>query len=154
LNFLLLNSLLNKSICNEPRVFQLFIDIPRFKDGYTREHAKGFVESAKQGWEEDSKYTFFIKNPNDEIVACLDIKSSDINNGEIGYWASERYSGVMTNAVIKLLELAKKGGFYHLHALIKSENEKSAKVVTKAGLKFIQTIEEEGNYYKRFEITL
>jgi RimJ/RimL family protein N-acetyltransferase len=142
------------AICSEPRVFKLFAHIPKFANGYTTDHAKGFVASAQKGWQENTKFTFLVRNPEGRIVACLDIKSNNLDDSEIGYWASELYPGVMTNSVIKLCDIARKAGYKHLHALVRLENDKSKNVVKRAGLQFAKTIVENETPYNRFEIDL
>ncbi len=121
-------------ICNEPEVFKLFGHIEKFKEGYTEEHARGFIQKAQEGWKNGEKFTFLIRNADGKIVAAADIKSNNVDDAEIGYWATAGYPGIMSNAVIALCNAAKKSGFKHLHTLVREENVKSIKVSINAGL--------------------
>jgi RimJ/RimL family protein N-acetyltransferase len=141
-------------ICNEPLVFKLFAHLPGFKDGYTIEHALKFINNAKSNWNENKKYVFIVRNSEGKIVACTDIKSNNLEDAEVGYWASANYPGVMANAVRTLFLVAKKAGYLHLHALIRPENEKSLKVAENAGMTLSGGVEEKGRIYDRFDIDL
>ena len=155
------------SICNEPLVYSwVFNDL---FDGqpYPIEKAKEFIEKAKKEWSENEGFVFFIslleklfssklsnlfiRNPEKEIVAAIDIKSPDLESAEIGYWASEKYPGLMTNAVLALCDIAKDAGFKSLWATTKMDNQKSMNVLKRAGFTDLGKVERKGKPRRKFE---
>ena len=126
-----------RTICNEPLIYQwCFKDL--CKGGpYPEELALDWFQWAKSGWEEDSHYVYAILAADDKIAAACDIKSSNKEHAEIGYWASSSHGGIMSNAVTSLIGLAKSAGFINLFADIHPENHKSLAVIRRC--KFTQT---------------
>lgn len=134
-----------QKICNERLVYK-WLFTKRFPQGYTHIDAKEFVTWANKGWDQGQFFVFFIISPNDEIVGAMDIKTNTLDASEIGYWVSENYSGLATNAVNELKSIAKEAGFLKLFAQTKSENESSNKLLLRAGFeadrKYLKSIEE------------
>ncbi len=126
-----------QAICNEPLIYQwCFKDLCKGKP-YPEKLALDWFQWAKSGWEEDSHYVYAVLNPNEKIAAACDIKSSNREHAEVGYWARSSHRGIMTNAVSALIELAKDADFINLFADIHPENQKSLAVIKRCG--FIET---------------
>lgn len=86
-----------------------------------------------------------VRDSQKEILAAVDIKTADLNEGEVGYWATSEKPGVMTAAVKKLSEIAKEAGYKKLYALVRFTNDKSSAVITRAGFQFIGKIKYKEN---------
>jgi RimJ/RimL family protein N-acetyltransferase len=131
--------------CNERLVYK-WLFTKRFPQGYTHIDAKEFITRANKGWDQGKFFVFFIISPNDEIVGAMDIKTNTLDSAEIGYWVSENYSGLATNAINELKSIAKEAGFLKLFAQTKSENEKSNELLVRTGFKadrkYLASIEE------------
>ncbi len=124
------------SICNEGKVYSwLFRDIFENKP-YTEDKAKEFFEIGAKGWSENRMFIFLLLSSTGEVAAAIDIKSSDLDNAEIGYWASESHRGCMTNTTTELLGLARDAGYRKLLGRTKKGNKDSANVLLRAGFQF------------------
>jgi RimJ/RimL family protein N-acetyltransferase len=78
------------------------------------------------------------------VVGAIDIKSSDLDAGEIGYWASSEYPGYVTNAVVALSQLAKNAGFKSLFADTVPDNLPSQSVLRRAGFNHQGLVDRKG----------
>lgn len=139
-------------ICSQNSVYELLFR--RMLDGkpYTEKEAQGFVDWVKSGWSKQTHFVFFVRKSDSEIVGAIDIKSADLNRGEVGYWADENYKGFMTNTVNELISLAKEVGYIKLFAGVKSENSKSVGVLERAGFnKIKEDTKEDGGIYFEYE---
>ena len=120
-------------ICNQRAVYDfLFVERCSGKP-YTEADAKGFVQWAAEGWRDQKWFVFLIRNSQDEIVGCIDIKSNNLEMAEIGYWADMNFPGIMTNAAKKVVELATKNGFKNIYATTRPDNERSQMVLLRNG---------------------
>ncbi len=141
-------------ICNEDVVYSwLFSDLFNGR-AYSMNDAEFFIHKAQTEWEENKGFVFFIRDEDKKIVAAIDIKSPDLEEAEIGYWASAQYPGLMTNAVKKLAQLAKEAGYKKLWATTKTDNQKSMNVLLRAGFADLGEIERNGKPRRKFEIAL
>ncbi len=84
----------------------------------------------------------------------MDIKSANLESAEIGYWLSAHHSGVMTNAVCALVQLARDAGYAELFALIRPTNTRSANVVARAGFTLGETLTKNETMYQRWVMHL
>ena len=127
-------------ICNRPSTYDILFNKPFKGRAYTEADAKWFENFVKEGWEKQTHFVFVIRKTDSEIIGVIDIKSTDFDRAEIGYWADENYSGFMTNTVNELLSLAKEGGYKKLFAGVLARNDKSIKVLERSG--FVKTAED------------
>ncbi len=141
-------------ICSEERIYNLLFKDKFNGQPYTKEKAAGFIKWAQDGWQQNKWFTFLVRNPEMQIVAAIDIKSDNLADAEMGYWASESYPGVVTNATLALCDLARAAGYQQLHALVRPENERSANVVLRAQFTEADSVEEKGRPYRLFRKTL
>ncbi|GCE30883.1 hypothetical protein KDA_63670 [Dictyobacter alpinus] len=99
---------------------------------YDEERAAYFLGWGPEGWKNNAWFVFVVLNPEGRIVATIDIKSNQLNGAEIGYWCSEQASGIMTNTVLALCDIAREAGFRHLYARIAPDNARSIGVITRS----------------------
>lgn len=116
-------------ICNQEAVYDFLFRSRLEGRPYTSDDAKGFIKWMAEGWIEQKWFVFLVRNDRNEIIAAIDIKSNNLESAEIGYWADQNNSGTISNAVEKIIELAKKAGYKSLYATTKPENERSQKVL-------------------------
>ncbi len=100
---------------------------------YAPEKAVEFLRWARGGWAHGTHFTFALLAPGGEVAAALDIKSADLDAAEVGYWLSAAHSGVMTNAVLALADVARAAGYRALFARVREGNARSEGVLTRAG---------------------
>jgi RimJ/RimL family protein N-acetyltransferase len=121
------------SICNEPQVFMTLFS-ESFPDGkYPRASAKDWISWAQNGWQDGSHFVFATIDDQGLVIAACDIKSADIQNAEIGYWASSHHRGVMTNSVSAMLDMGRRAGFLGFYANVLERNESSRRVLERIG---------------------
>lgn len=138
-------------ICNEELIYDFLFREKLKGIAYSYEKAFGFVNHAWDGWFNDTNYIFIIRNFSGNIVGSIDIKSHNLDEGEIGYWLSKDASGVMTNAVIEISNIAKSTGYKKLFALTLLDNHKSQATVKRAGFIEIGKIDRNAVEYIKFE---
>lgn len=121
------------SICNQEPVYGfLFREKLKGKE-YQREQAESFIKWIVEGWQEQTHFAYLIRRDGGEIIGAVDIKSNYLERAEVGYWADGNYSGIMSNAVAKLVELAKAAGYKSLFATAKLDNQRSQNVLLRNG---------------------
>jgi RimJ/RimL family protein N-acetyltransferase len=123
--------------CNEPLIYKyLFQDYFNGKP-YTLEDARVFVEWAQLGWREHRYFVFLIKDPGRKIVGYVELSSDILTETAIGYWITSAVSGVMTNMLSCLVDIARAAGYRKLSALVEPGNVRSTKLLER--LHFIHT---------------
>jgi len=133
-----------RSICNEAAVYGILFQ-PVFKGTpYSSEKAESFLNWAAKGWAERSHFVFLVLDASREICGTVDIKSPELEGAEIGYWASEKHSGIITPAVVLLCEVARRAGYKSLYAFVLPANTCSLRVLTNNAFQ----VEERGVTHK------
>lgn len=137
-------------ICNEPMIHStLFAEV--LGRAYAEADAENFFEWAEAGWSAGTHFVYAIVDGSGAVAGAIDIKSSDRASAEIGYWLSAGHSGVMTSAVEALCAIAASAGFEALHALVCPTNDRSARVLQRAGFTFASEVERAGRAYRRYD---
>jgi len=137
-------------ICNEELIYKVLF-AEKFEDKpYTLENAKDFINWAKEGWDKNDWFVFLIRDPENNIVGSVDIKSNSLESAEVGYWMSNGNPGVMTNAVRAICDIAKTAGYKSLYGLTVLNNEKSQKVLINAEFENVGEIKVKGKQYLKF----
>lgn len=139
-----------RRICNEDAVYNYLFKEKLEGKPYPLEKAIGFIDWAKKGWEDNTHFVFIVRNPEGKIVAAVDTKTNNRDGAEIGYWASAEYPGVMTNAVLAMIELDKQAGFKSVWARVRKGNERSCGVQERAGLKYDSDFTNENKEYRKY----
>ncbi|GCE23755.1 GNAT family N-acetyltransferase [Dictyobacter kobayashii] len=121
------------AICNEPLIYNRLFRARLQGQPYGLENSTYFTSWAQEGWRKNSWFVFLVLDPLGHAVAAVDIKSNNIDEAEIGYWASTQSRGIMTNTVITLCESARTAGYRRLYALVAPDNAQSSSVVRRAG---------------------
>ncbi|MBC8145248.1 MAG: GNAT family N-acetyltransferase [bacterium] len=137
-------------ICNEPLIYSMLFASAFEGRRYERDDALRFLDWGDAGWEEATHFVYVITDATGAIAGAIDIKSPTFSSAEIGYWLSAEHSGVMTAAVVAITSLAHDAGFVELHALVRPENERSARVLTRAGFERAGNVDREGRVYDRY----
>lgn len=138
------------TICNEPLVYQWLFEEKLNGIAYSLENARGFIDWARNGWRDQTYFVFLIRDTDGIIQAAVDIKSNNLEASEVGYWASGDKPGIVTNAVISLCSIAQEKGFVSLYADVQVANDRSKKVLQRAGYKESEKLIKEGKDYVRF----
>jgi len=120
-------------ICNETLIYDRLFRPRRQGRPYSNEEARGFLEWAREGWQTNQHFVFLVLTEDGQIAGALDIKSADLNAGEIGYWLSTHHSGVMTAALNVMTALARQAGFRRLWARPDRDNQRSIALLNRAG---------------------
>ena len=121
------------SICNQTLIYQMLFQ-QRLKGlPYTKKDASDFINWAHAGWNKKTHFVFFIIDGQHRLVGATDIKSAELDNAEIGYWADINEPGNVTNAVRVLIETANATGFSKFTAYVRVVNKKSSRVLSRAG---------------------
>lgn len=139
------------AVCNQKSVYDILFRDKFGGKEYDREKAVGFLNWAASGWKTQKYFVFLVRNSGGEIIGAVDIKSDDLEGGEIGYWADENNPGVMTNAVSRLAELAKNAGYKKLFALVLKENTKSQNVLGRNGFVWTGSVQKPEGERQVFE---
>jgi RimJ/RimL family protein N-acetyltransferase len=139
-----------KEICNEPLVYRWLFEEMLDSKPYSLEKAKSFISWAQEGWEEQTYFVFLIRDEKGVIQAAIDIKSNNLDESEIGYWASRDKPGIMTNAVRALCGLAKQAGYNKLFADVQVANNRSVKVLKRANFSLEKDFIKNGERYYRY----
>lgn len=142
------------SICNEPLINHRLFHKRLGGQPYPLAEAQGFLHWAQQGWRDHSWFAFLLRDSNDQIIGAIDTKSAHTEGAEIGYYASANCPGVMTNAVLRLCDVAREAGFKRLFALIIPENVQSLGVVSRAGFVQTEDVTRDGTLYRQFARSL
>lgn len=120
--------------CQQENLYYWLFKIDLASKPYTKETADFWVDKkATHGWDMGSAYTYVIRNSEDRIVGAVDIKADSIEGAEIGYWADENQPGYTTNALLALINSAKKAGYTKIFALVSKGNQRSCAVLERAG---------------------
>jgi len=130
------------AVANEPLLHRFLFRDRIGERRYLADDAREFLQWARDGWSSGEHLIFLLRSPSGVIGACIDVGRLDAS-GEalIGYWASSRHRGVMTNAVACLAGLAKAAGYRKLVALVEPENRRSRAVVERAGFACLGSVE-------------
>ena len=134
--------------CSEDLIYKtLFQD--RHPEGYSLQHAESFINYSEEGWIKQTHFIFGIFHPEtNQLVGAIDIKSANKEKAEVGYWLSKNFSGLMTNALIAITKIAQKAGYQSLEIYTEVSNQKSERVVQRAGFQFQVIKSEEGEVRK------
>jgi RimJ/RimL family protein N-acetyltransferase len=142
------------AICNEALVYAFVFE--KYLNGvpYSVANANYFIQWAKEGWLKNIRFVFLIITSNNQVAGTIDIRTNNLDGGEIGAWLSGKHSGVMTNAVLKLMELANAAGYKKMFAWVAPTNARSIGALQRLGFIDVSPADEALRSLIRYEITL
>lgn len=120
------------AVCNEPLVYDRLFRARRQDQAYSVEEGEEFLMWAAAGWLEGTHFVFLLLDAENRVVGTLDIKSSELNAGEVGYWLSGGQRGIMT-ALLAMIDAAHGAGFQRLWARTDADNLRSSALLQRAG---------------------
>ena len=120
-------------VCNEPLVYDRLFRARRQGQAYTVEEGEEFLMWAAAGWLEGTHFVFLLLDAENRVVGALDIKSSELNAGEVGYRLSGEQRGIMTTALRAMIDAAHGAGFQRLWARPDADNLRSLALLQRAG---------------------
>lgn len=104
---------------------------------YTREHAEFWLKISKEAFDENTGYTFAVRNKEEQIIGAVGLHDRDDDKAELGYWMGKSFwnKGYITEAAVALidfgfreLEINKIYATYFLH------NPASGRIMEKIGM--------------------
>lgn len=104
---------------------------------YTREHAEFWLEMSRKSFEDNTGYTFAVRNKEGNILGAIGLHDRDDDKAELGYWMGKPFwnKGYITEAAsalidfgFKELQLNKIYATYFLH------NPASGRIMEKIGM--------------------
>ncbi len=142
-------------ICSQDEVYDMTFRYRMAGKPYTEEKARNFITRLQAGWRDQTRFTFIVRNSNNEIIGTIDIKSPDLDGAEIGYWSDKNSSGFMTNALNELVLVAAQAGYRTLHAKVLTHNTKSTNLLERVGfVKRDGVVMIDGGEYNEFDKTI
>jgi len=120
-------------ISNEPLIYNRLFKNKNNGQPYTPADAERFFLWAQEGWARHEWFVFLVRDSHKTIIAAIDIKSTDLDGAEVGYWASASSPGIMTNTLLQVCQLARDGGYTRLTTMIAPDNEHSIRVTKRSG---------------------
>ncbi len=147
---------------NEPAVYGWLWRERLEGQPYPTSKAEEFFGWARAGWRDGTHFVFLIlagEGGDGPLAGALDIKSADLGHdggegAEIGYLLRAEHSGAMTPAVLALQTLAQDAGYRSLWARVRPGNERSRRVLERAGFREVGEMDSEGHRCTRHELSL
>lgn len=121
------------AVCNEPLVYdRLFRERIQGRP-YTVQDGEAFLTWATAGWLEGTHFVFLLLDADGHVAGALDVKSPQLDAGEVGYWLGGEHRGIMTVALKAMIEVAREAGFQRLWARLDTDNLRSFALLERAG---------------------
>lgn len=121
------------AVCNEPLVYDRLFRARRQGQPYAVTEGEGFLEWAAAGWRDGTHFVFLLLDDEEHVVGALDVKSAERDAGEVGYWLGAAHCGIMTSALLAMLDAAREAGFVRLWARPDADNTRSLALLDRAG---------------------
>jgi RimJ/RimL family protein N-acetyltransferase len=119
--------------CNEPPIYEWLFRERLAGQPYDRARAAGFHVWSREGWRDGTHFVFALLSPCGRLAGMLDIKSTDLEEAEVGYWLRSAHSGLMSATLDALATLARQAGYRTLYARVRPGNRRSLAVLERAG---------------------
>jgi RimJ/RimL family protein N-acetyltransferase len=118
--------------CRDPEIVRWTTEIP---EDYTEEHARGWIESTRSGWEKGSAEFAITETATDAVAGAIGLVERKEWIAEIGYWVAVpfRGRGLATRALGLVAEWGHSLGFVRLQLTMLLGNDASARVAAKCG---------------------
>ncbi len=119
--------------CNEPLIYEWLFRERQAGQPYDRARAAGFYSWSSGGWQDGTHFVFALLSPCGRLVGMLDIKSTDLDAAEVGYWLRGAHGGLMSTALEALAAVAQRAGYRALYARVLPGNRRSLAVLERVG---------------------
>ena len=119
--------------CNEPLIYGWLFRERQAGQPYDRARAASFYVWSREGWQAGSHFVFALLSPCGRLAGMLDIKGTDLEAAEVGYWLRSAHSGLMGTALDALGTLAQQAGYRLLYARVRPGNRRSVAVLERSG---------------------
>lgn len=121
---------------------------------YVENDARSWVEMSKEAFENNTGYTFAIRNKEWQIIGAIGLHDRDDDKAELGYWIGIPYwnKGYVTEAAKAIIDF----GFNELKlnkifATHFPHNPASGRIMEKAGMEqeavLIKEVKKDGEYF-------
>lgn len=120
---------------------------------YTGEHAKSWMKMSRESFENNTGYTFAVRNKEGQILGAIGLHDRDDDKAELGYWMGKPFwnKGYITEAATALIDF----GFNELqinkiYATYFLDNPASGRIMEKTGMEkealLKQHLKKDGKY--------
>ncbi|WP_223558049.1 GNAT family N-acetyltransferase [Chryseobacterium lathyri] len=120
---------------------------------YTGEHARFWMKMSRESFENNTGYTFAVRNKEGQILGAIGLHDRDDDKAELGYWMGKPFwnKGYITEAAIALIDF----GFNELqinkiYATYFLDNPASGRIMEKIGMEkealLKQHLKKDGKY--------
>lgn len=120
---------------------------------YTGEHAKFWMKMSRESFENNTGYTFAVRNKEGQILGAIGLHDRDDDKAELGYWMGKPFwnKGYITEAATALIDF----GFNELqinkiYATYFLDNPASGRIMEKTGMEkealLKQHLKKDGKY--------
>ncbi|MGE8432432.1 GNAT family N-acetyltransferase [Chryseobacterium joostei] len=120
---------------------------------YTEDDARFWLKMSKDAFENNSGYTFGIRNKENQLIGAIGLHDRDDDKAELGYWIGMPYwnKGYVTEAARAIVDFGfKKLNFNKIFATHFLHNPASGKIMEKIGMEreaiLKQEIKKDGEY--------
>ncbi|MGG1924635.1 MULTISPECIES: GNAT family N-acetyltransferase [Chryseobacterium] len=121
---------------------------------YVENDARSWVKMSKEAFENNTGYTFAIRNKEDQIIGAIGLHDRDDDKAELGYWIGIPYwnKGYVTEAAKAIIDF----GFNELKlnkifATHFPHNPASGRIMEKVGMEqeavLIKEVKKDGEYF-------
>lgn len=121
---------------------------------YTESDARFWLKMSEEAFENNSGYTFGIRNKEGQIIGAIGLHDRDDDKAELGYWIGMPYwnKGYVTEAAKAIIDFGfKKLNFNKIFATHFPHNPASGKIMKKIGMKkeaFLkEEVKKDGEYF-------
>lgn len=121
------------AVCNEPLVYDRLFRARRQGRPYAVEEGDEFLTWATAGWQDGTHFVFLLLDADGRVAGALDVKSPELDAGEVGYWLGGEHRGIMTTALLAMIDTAQEAGFRRLWACPDTDNFRSLALLERAG---------------------
>ena len=121
---------------------------------YVENDARSWVEMSKEAFENNTGYTFAIRNKEGQIIGAIGLHDRDDDKAELGYWIGIPYwnKGYVTEAAKGIIDFGfdelKLNKIFATHFL---HNPASGRIMEKAGMEqeavLIKEVKKDGEYF-------
>lgn len=121
---------------------------------YTREHSELWIKMSQEAFDNNTGYTFAIRNKDGQIIGAIGLHDREDDKAELGYWMGRPFwnKGYITEAALALLEFGfRELEFNKIYATYFLHNPASGRILEKIGMeeeaRLKQHLKKDGEYF-------